>query len=242
MKSPKIKQNNLRRVLAEGKKAYGAWLLIPSTIIVEIAGYAGLDFCAIDNEQGNFNDETVAEMIRAGENVGLAVIVRVVANHPGLILKVLNAGGDGIIVPHICTKEDAERAVRAAKHAPEGMRGAMYALRRDGYGTINHSEYLAAINDEIMVFLTIEDIEAMNNLDEIASVKGIDGLVIGRADLAQSMGIIGQMAHPDIKAAEQKIVAACKANALEFYGDRIIDAGIDQDLLLNGWIKARQEL
>ncbi len=240
MRQTKIKQNNLRRVLAEDKRAYGAWLLIPSTVIMEIAGYAGLDFAAIDNEQGAFNDETVAEMIRAGENVGMAVIVRVVANQPGMILKVLNSGGDGVIVPHICTKQDAEQVVRAAKYAPEGMRGAMNALRRDGYGTIDHAEYLRTINDEIMVFLTIEDVEGMNNLEEISSVKGVDGLVIGRADLAQSMGIPGQPAHPDIKAAEQKIAAAAKAHGLEFYGDRIVDAGIDQDLLLNGWIQARQ--
>ncbi|HZQ07299.1 MAG TPA: aldolase/citrate lyase family protein, partial [Anaerolineae bacterium] len=148
MRQLKIKQNNLRRVLEEGKKAYGAWLLIPSTITVEIAGYAGLDFAVVDNEQGWFNDETIAEMIRSAENVGMALIVRVVANDPGLILKVLNAGADGIIVPHVKTQADAETAVRAARYAPEGFRGQMYAMRRDGYGTIDNREYVAQINRE----------------------------------------------------------------------------------------------
>jgi len=241
MKPNQLKQNNLRRVLNEGRRAYGAWLLIPSTIIVEIAGFAGLDFAVIDNEQGSFNDETVADMIRAAENVGIALLVRVVANQPGLILKVLNAGADGIIVPHIRSRQDAEAAVRAARHAPEGMRGAMYALRRDGYGTLDHRAYLADINREIMVLLTIEDTEALADLDAIAATPGVDGLVIGRADLAQSLGVPGQFDDPRIAAAEEKISAAAKAHGLVFYGKELIDAGIDQDLLLHGWMKARQE-
>jgi len=242
MRQLKIKQNNLRRVLEEGKKAYGAWLLIPSTITVEIAGYAGLDFAVVDNEQGWFNDETIAEMIRSAENVGMALIVRVVANDPGLILKVLNAGADGIIVPHVKTQADAETAVRAARYAPEGFRGQMYAMRRDGYGTIDNREYVAQINREITVMLTIEDVEALDNLDAIASTKGVDVLVIGRADLAQSYGVPGHIDDPRIITAEEKIKAAARANGIAFYGDQIIDAGIDQDLLLHGWMKARQEL
>jgi 2-keto-3-deoxy-L-rhamnonate aldolase RhmA len=242
MRHPKVKQNNVRRLLNEGRRVFGAWLLIPSTVIVEIAGYAGMDFCVIDNEQGVFNDETVTEMIRAGENVDMAVFVRVVANDPGMILKVLNAGGDGIIVPHIRNKQDAEAAVRAAHYAPEGFRGQMHGLRRDGYGTIDYAEYVASINREIMVMLTIEDVEALENLDEIAATKGVDVLVIGRADLAQAMGMPGQMGHPDILAAEQKIRAAAKAHGLAFYGEEIIDAGIDQDLLLHGWIQARKDV
>jgi 4-hydroxy-2-oxoheptanedioate aldolase len=238
---PKIKENNVRRLLKQGKRVFGAWLLIPMAASVEIAGYAGLDFCVIDNEHGRFNDETIENMIRAGENVGIAVFVRVVENTAPLILKVLNSGADGIIVSHICTRRDAEAAVRAAHYAPSGFRGQMYSLRRDGYGTINFEEYVAAINQEIMVFLTIEDVEGLQNLNEIASTPGVDALVIGRADLAQSMGIPGQVAHPDIAAAEQAIRNAAKANGLAFYGEEIIDAGIDQDMLLNGWRNARRD-
>jgi 2-keto-3-deoxy-L-rhamnonate aldolase RhmA len=92
-----------------------------------------------------------------------------------------------------------------------------------------------------MVFLTIEDTEALAALDAIAATPGVDGLVIGRADLAQALGIPGQFGHADIVAAEEKIRAAARANGLVFYGEEIIDAGIDQDLLLHGWIKARQQ-
>ncbi len=242
MRQPQLKQNNVRRLLAEGKRVYGAWLLIPSTVTVEIAGYAGLDFAVIDNEQGAFNPETIADMIRAGENVGISVFVRVVANNPGLINQVLNAGADGIIVPHVCTRQDAEAAVRAARYAPDGFRGQMYALRRDGYGTIDFTDYLAAINREIMVFLTIEDVQGLDNLEEIASTPGIDVLLIGRADLAQSLGMPGQVMHPAVTAAEQKIRSAALAHGLAFYGEQIIDAGIDQDLLLHGWRQARADM
>jgi 2-keto-3-deoxy-L-rhamnonate aldolase RhmA len=241
MNPPKIKQNNVRRLLNEGKRVFGAWLLIPSPITVELAGYAGLDFAVIDNEHGRFNDETIEEMIRAGENVGIAIFVRVVENTPPLILKVLNAGADGILVSHVCTRADAEAAVRAAHYAPTGFRGQMHSLRRDGYGTMNYKEYVDAIDREIMVFLTIEDVEGIRNLDEIASVPGVDALVIGRADLAQSMGIPGEDAHPDIAKAEQEIRAAAKAHGLAFYGEEIIDAGIDLDMLLNGWKQGRRD-
>ena len=151
MKPVKCKENNVRRLLKEGKRVFGAWLLIPTPITVEIAGYAGLDFAVIDNEHGRFNDETVEDMIRAGENVGIAVFVRVVENNAGLILKTLNAGADGIIVSHVCTRQDAEAAVRAAHYAPSGFRVQMYALRRDGYGTVDFQDYVNAINNEIMV-------------------------------------------------------------------------------------------
>lgn len=241
MNPRKIKENNVKRLLKEGNRVFGAWLLIPTPVSVEIAGYAGLDFAVIDNEHGRFNDETIEDMIRAGENVGIAVFVRVVENNAGSILKVLNAGADGIIVSHVCTRQDAEAAVRAAHYAPSGFRGQMYSLRRDGYGTINFQEYVATINREIMVFLTIEDVEGIRHLSEIASTPGVDVLVIGRADLAQSMGIPGQVSHPDIVAAEQAIRAAATAHGLAFYGEEIIDAGIDQDMMLNGWRNSRRD-
>jgi 2-keto-3-deoxy-L-rhamnonate aldolase RhmA len=240
MRQPKVRQNKVRGLLAQGKKVVGAWLLIPSTVTVEIAGYAGLDFVVIDNEQSSFNDETVADMIRTAEMADVSVFVRVIENNAGLILKVLNMGADGVIVPHVRSKAEAEAVVRAALYAPEGFRGQMTGLRRDGYGMIDVQEYLARINREIMVFLVIEDVEALEQLDEIARTRGVDVLIVGKADLAQSMGIPGQVTHPDVLAVVQRIRSAAKSAGIAFFGDEFVDAGIDQDLLLQGWMSGRR--
>jgi 2-keto-3-deoxy-L-rhamnonate aldolase RhmA len=240
MRQPKVRQNKVRGLLAQGKKVVGAWLLIPSTVTVEIAGYAGLDFVVIDNEQSSFNDETVADMIRTAEMADVSVFVRVIENNAGLILKVLNMGADGVIVPHVRSKAEAEAVVRAALYAPEGFRGQMTGLRRDGFGLIDVREYLARINREIMVFLVIEDMEALEQLDEIARTRGVDVLIVGKADLAQSMGIPGQVTHPDVLAVVQRIRSAAKSAGIAFFSDEFVDAGIDQDLLLQGWMSGRR--
>jgi 4-hydroxy-2-oxoheptanedioate aldolase len=241
MRSRKIRPNKVRGLLAEGRRVYGAWLLIPSTATPELAAYAGLDFVVIDNEHGAFNDETVGDMIRAAEAAGVAVFVRVVENSAGPILKVLNLGADGIIVPHVRSKEDAAAAVRAARYAPHGFRGQMTGRRRDGFGLIDAQEYLAAINNEIMVFLTIEDVEALDQLDEIARTPGVDVLVVGREDLAQSLGIPGQPGHERVAAGVEQIRAAARSAGIAFFGDQFVDAGIDIHLLLQGWTKGRQD-
>jgi 2-keto-3-deoxy-L-rhamnonate aldolase RhmA len=240
MRQLKVRQNKVRNLLDQGHQAFGAWLLIPSTLTVEIAGYAGLDFVVIDNEQSSFNDETVADMIRMAEMADVSVFVRVVENNAGLILKVLNMGADGVIVPHVRSQAEAAAVVRAARYAPEGFRGQMTGLRRDGFGMIDAQEYLASINREIMVFLVIEDVEALVQLDEIVHTQGVDVLIVGKADLAQSMGLPGQVTHPKVQAGVDRIRSAAKAAGVAFFGDELIDAGIDQDLLLHGWMKGRQ--
>jgi 2-keto-3-deoxy-L-rhamnonate aldolase RhmA len=240
MRQLKVRQNKVRGLLDQGKQVFGAWLLIPSTVTVEIAGYAGLDFVVIDNEQSSFNDETVADLIRTAEMADVSVFVRVIENNAGLILKVLNMGADGVIVPHVRSKAEAEAVVRAALYAPDGFRGQMTGLRRDGFGMIDTQEYLASINREIMVFLVIEDVEALDQLDEIVRTPGVDVLIVGKADLAQSMGIPGQVTHPDVLAGVQRIRSAAKAAGISFFGDEFVDCGIDQDLLLHGWMNARQ--
>jgi len=240
MRRLKVRQNKVRGLLAQGKQVFGAWLLMPSTVTVEIAGYAGLDFVVIDNEQSAFNDETVADMIRTAEMADVSVFVRVIENNAGLILKVLNMGADGVIVPHVRSQAEAEAVVRAALYAPEGFRGQMTGLRRDGFGLMDVQEYLASINHEIIVFLVIEDVEALDQLDEIARTPGVDVLIVGKADLAQSMGIPGQVTHPEVLAGVQRIRSAAKAAGISFFGDEYIDCGIDQDLLLHGWMSGRQ--
>src|SRR5262249_1292993 len=101
-------------------------------------------------------------------------------------------------------------------------------------------EYLANINREIMVFLVLEDVEALDHLDEIVGTAGADVIIVGKADLAQSMGVPGQVAHPDVLAGVHRIRSAAKPAGLAFFGDEFIAAGIDQDLLLRGWSRGRQ--
>src|SRR5260221_6762671 len=166
----------------------------------------------------------------------VSVFVRVIENSAGLILKVLNMGADGVIVPHVRSKAEAEAVVRAALYAPEGFRGQMTGLRRDGFGLIDVREYLARINREIMVFLVIEDMEALEQLDEIARTRGVDVLIVGKADLAQSMGIPGQVTHRDVLAVVQRIRSAAQSAGIAFCGDEFVCTRVCRDALPLGWL------
>jgi 2-keto-3-deoxy-L-rhamnonate aldolase RhmA len=238
MRHPSVKENPVKRALAKSERVFGVWLLVPSPVPMEIAGYAGLDFAVIDAEHGAFNDETLQNMIRAGENVDLAVFVKVLENHPALIMKALDLGADGVMIPHVCTRAEAEAAVRAARNHPEGFRGQMTELRVDGYGTIQAEEYTARSNEQVMVMLVIEDVAGVRNLPEILATPGVDAIVVGMADLAQAMGFTGQAEHPEVLATRDRIRAATEKAGLIFYGDRMVEIGTDHGLFLEALVRA----
>jgi 2-keto-3-deoxy-L-rhamnonate aldolase RhmA len=238
MRHTRVKENKVKRAIAEGTTVYGAFILIPSPTIVEIAGYAGLDYVVIDNEHATINDETLENMVRAGENVDLTVFIRVLENRPSLILKALDLGADGVLVPHICSKQDAVAAVEAARYYPEGHRGQVTSRRGAGYGAIDRKEYLTTVNKEVMVMLLIEDVEGVRTIGEIVTVPGIDVIDVGVVDLSQSMGLLGQPTHPDVLEARDKVVAAARAASIAVDGYELVTVGGDTTILRNAFALA----
>ena len=164
--------------------------------LVEYLGPSGLDGVWIETEHGTPSFQDIANLSRAADLWGMASVVRIHQNDPGLIGRILDCGASGIVVPHVSTKEEALRVVKGGKFSPVGMRG-MYGGRR-AFGV---KDYYARANEEVCLVVLIEEKAALDNLDEILTVDGIDVFQVAPSDLAQTLGHIGHAEHPDVQAA-----------------------------------------
>jgi 4-hydroxy-2-oxoheptanedioate aldolase len=180
-----MRPNTALQKLREGKPAIGGWLSVPSSFSAEIMANQGFDWLCVDTQHGAIDFSTALPMIQAISLTPTMPFVRVPWNEPSIIMKYLDAGAYGIIVPMIETKEDAERAVWAMRYPPQGMRssGPFRATLYAG------PDYQDRANDELLLAVMIETPKALENLDEIASVPGIDVLYIGPSDLSQALGL-----------------------------------------------------
>ena len=200
-----MRTNTLKQKLREGKPAFGVMITFPAPPVVEMLGYMGFDWVLIDNEHGSITVDNSEDMIRAAELTGIAPIVRPVTNRPEVIAPFLDRGAWGVQIPHVNTRAEAEAAVAACKYFPEGSRGMFSAGRPAEYGIGGTTqEYVAKANANTLVCLMLEEVEAIDNLPEIVTVKGIDVLFIGSGDLSQSMGYPGQPTHPEVQSLMEK--------------------------------------
>ena len=174
--------------LKNGEVVYGAIISRNAPDLVEIFGAIGFDFVMIDCEHGPMNLDQVEHMVRAAESFGITPITRIPDHADSTILRFLDRGVQGIIVPHINTREDADAVARAARYYPEGHRGVGGGRAHDyGVGT-TRDESTAWINANTLVIPMIEETDAVENLDAILGVPGVDVLHVAAGDLGQSMG------------------------------------------------------
>jgi 2-keto-3-deoxy-L-rhamnonate aldolase RhmA len=171
----------------------------------------GYEYLWIDGEHGSFDKEQILAHITAVNGAGAGAFVRVTSGDPGVIKPVLEMGPDGIIIPMVNSAAEAEKIISACTYPPKGTRG-FGPRRANRYGVISDREYLDTIDDALVKIIQIEHKDAVDHIDEILEVKGIDGVVIGPYDLSFSMNLPGQLQHPDVRAQCEKIVARCKAH------------------------------
>lgn len=188
----------MQKKLRENKNVVGPFLKIASPEVVEIMGRAGFDYVILDCEHGPLNVLQGQDMVRAAEVVGMSTVIRVGANDPVMISRALDIGADAVQIPQIGSKEDAERAVKAAKFAPQGQRGVCAGVRAAQYSHLDKHDYFKKANEETMIIIHIEGEQAVNNINEILSVDGIDIVFLGPYDLSQSLGISGQVDNPKL--------------------------------------------
>jgi len=192
-----VRTNALKAKLRAGQRVVGVLVTIPNAELVELCGHLGYDFVFLDAQHGGLTVETARELIRAAELTGMTPLVRVPRNDPSVILKYLDVGAGGIIVPNITSRAEAEAGARATKYPPRGIRGSATASRAAFYGvTQTAAEYLARANEETMFVPLLEDREALPVLADVVSVEGVDVVLIGPSDLALSMGIPAAGATP----------------------------------------------
>ena len=205
-----MKKNLMKEKMRQGGIAVGVLIQEPAVQIVEILGHLGFDWVFIDCEHSSLSIADVGHMVMAAELSGMTPLVRVPQNLPEIILRYLDVGAMGIIIPGVETAEDAQRAARGARYAPEGVRG-LAGVRPADYGLKGTlGEYIKVANREIIVLADVESREGVENIDGILGTEGLDGVVIGSNDLSQSLGVPGQTNHPLTLEAMDKILAAGK--------------------------------
>ena len=244
-------RNTLKEKLSQGKHPLGTFVDTGSPAVVECLGCAGLDFVILDNEHSPVEAETTAAMVRAAELRGMTPLARVREISRPAILKLLDVGVQGLIIPDVRSTDDIRRILRYAKYAPVGQRG-FCPTRKDGWGTDglgNVLDTMAHFNAETLVIPQCETAEALADIETIVSMDGVDGIFIGPFDLSISMGMPGNFDDPQFKAALERILSACHAAGkpcLIFTGDGAASAarfaqgydgaamGLDTLLLING--------
>jgi 2-keto-3-deoxy-L-rhamnonate aldolase RhmA len=195
----------------------GMFIGLPAPALVEMCGHAGFDFVIIDNEHGPASIETTEHMLRAAKSAGVIPVVRTVEAD---ILRVLDIGASGIQVPQVDSAEQTRRIVAAAKYPPAGTRGAAFSTRAAGYGFFGGAAHAETSNTGIAVVVMAETREAIENIDAIVAVPGVDAVFFGPNDLSFSMGHPAQMKHPEV------------VEAIEHGVDRALAAGIAPGIIV----------
>ena len=202
---------SIKKKLRNNELTIGSWVTIGHHSIIEIMATAGFDWLVVDMEHSPIELAKAQELIAHIQATGMEAFVRVSKNEEVIIKQVLDSGADGVIVPMVNSKEDAEKAVSYVKYPPKGKRGVGLA-RAQKYG-IGFDEYKNGLDENIVVIAQIEHINAVNNLKEIISVDGIDGIIIGPYDLSGSMGMPGEYDNAEVKQALDKIEQLCNTSS-----------------------------
>jgi 4-hydroxy-2-oxoheptanedioate aldolase len=202
----------LKQAFKDGQTLVGTWLNAASPAQVETIGYAGFDFVMLDTEHSAYDIAGCENLVRAADAAQLPCLVRVSDNNPTSVSKVLEYGAQGIVVPHVSTKAEAEEAISHAHYPPVGVRGAAPTIRAAHYGQTAWPDYMARAREETIVVLQIEGQEGIENLDAIMAVAGVDVLFIGPFDLSTVLGISGQLDHPLLLETVGEIVQRARAN------------------------------
>ena len=198
----------LKQKLKNNEQTFGTWITIGHSSVAEILLQSDFDWIVIDMEHSAISFETAQNLIGVIESGDKAPLVRVGENDPYIIKRVMDAGAHGVVVPMVNSREDAVRAVHAVRYPPVGKRGVgLYRAQKYGEGFEEYKEWL---DKESVIIAQIEHIDAVNNIDEIISVEGIDGCIIGPYDLSGSLGIPGQYEDERVTEALEKVKKACK--------------------------------
>ena len=204
--------NPLKEAWNEGRPAFGLWMTVPGSVGAEIFAKTGVDYVCVDQQHGVVGYDSMVPMFQAIQAEGTAPITRVLSNDPFLIMKALDAGAWGVIVPLVNSAEDAARAASACRYPPQGIRS-FGPVRAAGVIGSRDPERLGG---EVLCLVMVETREALERVDEIANTPGVDGIYIGPADLALSLGLPPTLEIQEGEHAEAvgRIREACHRNGI----------------------------
>lgn len=225
---------SIKQKLKGKQLTIGSWITMPDPAIAEIMAKAGFDWLTIDMEHSAISPHQCQALIRVIDLCRVAPLVRVGVNDPLLIKRAMDAGAHGVIVPMVNSRKDAEDAVSAVKYPPQGTRGVGLS-RAHGYG-VSFQEYVQWAKKESVVIVQIEHINAVRNLGEILSVKGVDAFIIGPYDLSGSLGVPGKFEDKKMLSAFKEINRIAKESNISM-GYHVIppEAKLVRDKIKEGY-------
>lgn len=238
-----------KQKLGSGELALGAWIMIGHPTVAEVYVNEGFDWIAVDMEHAATDIRTFQDIAVAVNGSGCDLLARLHSCDAVQAKQVLDAGADGIIVPLVNSPECAREAVSIASFPPRGIRGAAFSRASD-FGR-RFADYYAGHNDNVIVVIMLEHADALEDLDGILATPGLSAVLIGPYDLSASMGLAGQLDHPEVRGAQQKILHACRRHNVPAgihvvpvdperlqqridEGYRFVACSLDTELLIHG--------
>ena len=226
-----LPRNSFKHALSAGQVQVGLWSSLSSNITVELLAGSGFHWLLLDMEHSPNDLESLFSQLQAAQPYATSAVVRVPWNDPVMLKRVLDAGAQSVLIPMVDTPEQAVAAVAATRYPPRGMRGVGGTTRATRWGRI--ANYARRAESELCVLLQVETAQALDNIEAIAAVEGVDGLFVGPADLHASLGHLGERHHPEvwerIEDAIRRIRAAGRAPGFltsnEADARRIIEVG-----------------
>lgn len=225
--------NKVKAKIKAGQKAYGVAFPFKALPLVDVVGNLGFDFIFLEAEHGFFSLPDIEEMVLMADAKGLTTMARIPNIHPSTILRFLDRGVLGIMGPHIASKGDAEALAKGCRFAPRGVRSFYPSKYADYKIPDDVPGYMAKANEEVLVTALLEDASALDDLDGILSVEGLDIASIGHYDLSQSMGYPGNYEHPTVARAMDAARDKVRASKVLWGRDWTFSAGII-DLVMSG--------
>lgn len=253
-RSMELPKNSFKTKLRGGDQQIGLWCTLPGSYVAELLAGAGFDWMLLDTEHSPGDPLTVYAQLQAIAAYGVSPVVRPAANDITLIKRFLDLGAQTLLIPYIQTAEEARQCVAATRYPPDGVRGVSAVTRATRFGRVKG--YGKRAEEELCLLVQVETSEALDRVEEIAMVAGIDGVFIGPGDLAASLGYVGQPDHPDVKAAISDAISRIRAcgkpvgilTSNSSYAKQCIDmgttftaVGVDASLLANATDLLRRE-
>ena len=251
-----MRKNHLKQKLDSGQAALGIWAVLGSEVTASVAGPLGFDWILVDAEHGILDVEGAIALIPHAQHETCTRLIRVPgAADTGLFKRVLDMGFEGVLVPQIRSAREVREVVSACRYPPEGQRG-IASQRAHRYG-LEFGDYLAQANRETLVLVQIETAEAVENIEEIVAVDGLDGVFVGPADLSAALGVHGDPEAPVLVESVARILQSAQAagkpagiyarspedatNRIRS-GFQFVNIANDQSLLVRGLQAARQAM
>lgn len=191
--------NAFKRALRSGRQQIGLWCTLSSPYVMELAAGSGFDWLLIDTEHSPVDVAGVLPQLQSVAAYSTSPVVRPASNDPVLIKRLLDLGAQTLLIPYVQSAAEAAQAVASMRYAPRGIRGVSALTRATRFGRI--SQYSQLCEEELCVLVQVETVQALTEIEAIAGVEGVDGIFVGPADLAASMGFPGQAGHPQVCAA-----------------------------------------